>query len=325
MSTSLRTATPDHVRRRRHRPLAAVAVAFVALLASLGLSVQTPAVAASWPVLQEGSSGAEVTAVQHLLASHGHAADADGQFGPGTAGAVRSFQSGAALDSDGVVGAATWSALVVVLSSGDEGSAVSALQTLLNKHGAGIGVDAGFGPATDTAVREFQSASGLAVDGVAGPATWQALAGTGGGGGGGDWAPMIPRETLPRSAYSAPHHTYPALDLPTPTGTPAYAVTAGSASAFTNDRCGHGVTLTAGGVSYTYCHFSSHAFSGTQSVGAGDQLGLTGNTGNSTGPHLHFEVKVGGAQHCPQQLAVALYDGAAPPSPSSLPTSGCVG
>lgn len=309
---------------RRH-PLTTLAVAFVAVLASIGLSAQ-PADAAAWPVLREGASGAEVSAVQHLLTARGHAADADGQFGPGTASAVRGFQSGSGLDADGVVGPATWSALVVTVRSGDTGSAVSAAQTLLNKHGAGIGVDGSFGPATDSAVRSFQSANGLAVDGVVGPATWQSLAGSGGGGGGdGAWAPIIPRSTLPRSEYDDPHHTYPALDLPTPTGTPAYAVTAGSATAFTNDRCGNGVSLEAGGVTYLYCHFSSHAFSGTQSVSAGAQLGLTGNTGNSTGPHLHFQITAGGSLRCPQALALAVYDGTTPPSPSSLPTSGCVG
>ena len=42
-----------------------------------------------------------------------------------------------------------------------------------------------------------------------------------------------------------------------------------------------------------YGHMSSLAVSAGQSVGEGQQIGLSGATGNVTGPHLHFEIRTG--------------------------------
>jgi peptidoglycan hydrolase-like protein with peptidoglycan-binding domain len=52
---------------------------------------------------------------------------------------------------------------------------VRSLQYLLNAHGARLEVDGVFGRATAAAVREFQRAHGLVVDGVVGEQTWSAL------------------------------------------------------------------------------------------------------------------------------------------------------
>jgi murein L,D-transpeptidase YcbB/YkuD len=52
---------------------------------------------------------------------------------------------------------------------------VRSLQHLLNAHGARITVDGVFGSATDTAVRAYQRAHGLVVDGVVGNATWSSV------------------------------------------------------------------------------------------------------------------------------------------------------
>lgn len=64
------------------------------------------------PVLQEGSSGADVKRLQRsLTAALGRTVGIDGSFGPSTAQAARDFQSSRSLTVDGIVGSATWTAL----------------------------------------------------------------------------------------------------------------------------------------------------------------------------------------------------------------------
>jgi len=134
----------------------------------------------------------------------------------------------------------------------------------------------------------------------------------------------LPQSALPRSEYDDPHHDYPAIDLPVGTGTPAYAVRAGTVTVIDDSSCGRGINLTGtDGAIYTFCHFSSWSVSNGASVLPGQQIGLTGNTGNSTGPHLHFGIRTGSTRRCPQNFLLAVYDGATPPAASSLPTTGC--
>lgn len=69
---------------------------------------------------------------------------------------------------------------VSILRKGAKGDQVKALQALLIGYGyscGGYGVDGSFGPATDEAVREYQKAEGLDVDGCVGPMTWNSLLG----------------------------------------------------------------------------------------------------------------------------------------------------
>ncbi|RMI45613.1 LysM peptidoglycan-binding domain-containing M23 family metallopeptidase [Streptomyces triticirhizae] len=93
--------------------------------------------------------------------------------------------------------------------------------------------------------------------------------------------------------WSSGYHT--GADFPVATGTPVVSiaagevVTAGSGGSYGNEV----VVRHADGHYSQYAHLSSLSVSVGQSVGAGDQVGLSGATGNVTGPHLHFEVRTG--------------------------------
>ncbi|GER87900.1 hypothetical protein KDW_20620 [Dictyobacter vulcani] len=166
--------------------------ALLFLILSSVMLVMQPAIAqaASWPAYSRGSNGENVRSLQYMLRQHGYNIAADGDFGPNTESAVRSFQSSHGLGVDGVVGSQTWPRLIVNTQQGSKGNAVFALQRQLNAHGFSLSIDGDFGSHTGAAVRQYQSSHGLTVDGVAGPNTWLSLLGggsNGGGGGGGSY------------------------------------------------------------------------------------------------------------------------------------------
>jgi cell wall-associated NlpC family hydrolase len=67
---------------------------------------------------------------------------------------------------------------VATVRRGSNGASVRTLQERLRAHGFNPGpIDGDFGPKTDAAVRAFQRAKGLVVDGIVGPKTWGALGG----------------------------------------------------------------------------------------------------------------------------------------------------
>jgi peptidoglycan hydrolase-like protein with peptidoglycan-binding domain len=147
----------------------------------------------SGPTLALGSTGPDVRRVQILLVMTKLLDNSgiDGNFGPQTQDAVKSFQQSRNLTADGVVGPTTWSALPADpntprLARGATGSVVSALQQALATFGGANSptdpgpIDGDFGRRTESAVRAFQSQQNITADGVVGDQTWWVPAGAAG-------------------------------------------------------------------------------------------------------------------------------------------------
>ncbi|CAN7151807.1 peptidoglycan-binding domain-containing protein [Knoellia sp. LjRoot47] len=152
-------------------------------------------------VLQRGSKGAAVTALQKALAI-----GADGSFGPGTETKVKAYQKSKGLTVTGVVAASTWSALMgqtstgtpttttppapkpptttppasttptteitaykgYLMRSGSKGTAVKVLQASIG----GLAVDGSYGQATVARVKVFQRSVKLPDNGIVDRTTW---------------------------------------------------------------------------------------------------------------------------------------------------------
>ncbi|MBX7547307.1 M23 family metallopeptidase [Streptomyces sp. NPDC004232] len=85
------------------------------------------------------------------------------------------------------------------------------------------------------------------------------------------------------------------IDFPVSYGTTVMAATDGTVTTKWNSAYGNMLILTAkDGTETWYCHLSSYQVPAGTSVKAGQPIAYSGNSGNSTGPHLHFEVHPAG-------------------------------
>jgi murein DD-endopeptidase MepM/ murein hydrolase activator NlpD len=101
-----------------------------------------------------------------------------------------------------------------------------------------------------------------------------------------------------RFSYRGPKRGHAGLDLAAPTGTPVYAALSGTVTFSGWNVFGYGQLVTIRGIDgrdYYYAHNSRRLVSKGQRVRQGQMIARVGSTGNSTGPHLHFEIRSGSA------------------------------
>ncbi|MBO9309497.1 MAG: peptidoglycan DD-metalloendopeptidase family protein [Chloroflexi bacterium] len=118
------------------------------------------------------------------------------------------------------------------------------------------------------------------------------------GGTGGLVVPLPPIYTVVRG-FSA-YHT--GIDLAAPIGTTVFAADSGTVifAGWSSWGYGNTVVLAHGNLLTLYGHMSRVSVSCGQVVSRGTPIGAVGNTGNSSGPHLHFEVRVGEVPQNPE-------------------------
>jgi len=270
------------------------------LAATLLAFVLVPGVAAA-------AGRPDVAALQVALRGVGlYGGTIDGIPGPGTRAAVRTFQARNGLAADGVAGPATRGALGRrgrptlgrrVMRRNHSGWDVAALQFKLAWRGFPSGsIDGGFGLRTEAALRRYQAWAGLTADGVVGAGTLRALA-----------------RPIPRSPIWLVHpvrwrigdvfgprgnrfHT--GVDYPAPAGTTVMAAGRGRVVFAGWDAGGYGNTVVIEhprGVRSMYAHLARIGVGRGAWVAAGNVVGSVGSTGFATGPHLHFELRLGAA------------------------------
>jgi LysM repeat protein len=129
------------------------------------------------------------------------------------------------------------------------------------------------------------------------PMTWVGAPPKGAARGSGRFA-WPARGTLTQGFWSA----HLAIDIASRTGVPIYAADGGYVRMAGRDTWGYGNQIVidhGNGFLTRYAHLDTMKVAAGQSVQKNEQIGTMGNTGRSTGPHLHFEVIQGGVKRNP--------------------------
>jgi hypothetical protein len=253
------------------------------------------------------SRKAGIAALQVALRARGdYAGTIDGINGRATTRALKRFQRRAGLPADGIVRPSTRRAFgsygkhlfgTRTLTKGAAGWDVAALQFLLAWQGfPSATIDGGLGEHTDLALRRFQRWAGLPVDGVARASTFAALR----------KPPAIcplalawPIDASIGDQFGPRGNRFHAgIDLLAARGTPVRAAAPGRVvlAGYAAGGWGNLVVIAhTNGVQTLYAHLSRVTVRRGRSILAGTRIGLVGATGDATGPHLHFEVRLRGA------------------------------
>jgi peptidoglycan hydrolase-like protein with peptidoglycan-binding domain len=245
----------------------------------------------------------DVAALQVGLRARGlYEGTIDGVLNASTTRAVRRLQRRAGLPVDGVVGPRTRRALgryarhrlgTRQLRMGNAGWDVAALQFELAWHGfPSATIDGRFGAHLDRALRHFQVWARLTPDGIAGPTVFAAL------------RQPLPRCPIPlawplNGPVGSPfgprgNRFHSGIDIAAATGTPVGAARSGTVM-FTGLHDGWGklvVVRHSNGVRTWYAHLSTITVRKGAWVSTGTRVGRVGTSGEASGPHLHFEVRL---------------------------------
>jgi len=119
---------------------------------------------------------------------------------------------------------------------------------------------------------------------------------------------------------------YGGIDWAIPTGTPIKSAQDGKVTQVRRDATGYGVHVRidhGNGYSAIYGHLMDYSVTVGQSVKAGEVIGRSDNTGNSTGPHLHFEVRKNNVPVDPAPMLVLSLEPGPGPEPEPGESCGC--